>query len=145
MVDFNVILESVCERLESIGVKMFLHTRPQAILDKLDEFVLVEFASGIRTNVYGEDNTADDFCWDSTSVAIEIFVKDKTKAQNFSEASTKRVSELLSQAIESFPCKDYDRGIEMCKPRVLSTCTSDGEGFHYARINMRVTTLVDSD
>lgn len=145
MVDFNVILESVCERLEPLGVKMILHTRPRAVMDRLNEFIVIEFASGIRTNVYGEENTPDDFCWDSTSVGVSIFVRDKMKAQNFSEADSQRVSELLSQAIKPFPSKDYTLGIEMSKPRVLLTCTSDGEGFHYARFNMRVTTLVDND
>lgn len=118
--------------------KVYPQDRPSAVTEKLTEFIVVSLPySGINRTL-GE---TDDWWYDLT-VVYEIFVADKKSAADPKLLDDKAMKRLRTALLETFPLVDYQQGFKITRPRTVIPASSDGNGYHYTRIQAKMTTLV---
>lgn len=112
--------------------------RPSASTDKLTEFIVVSLPYSESNKMLGED---DDWWLDET-VVFEVFVADKKSADNPKQMNVERLKALRTAVKNLFPIMDSELGIKITRPRVVVNASSDGNGYHYTRIQGKMTTMV---
>ena len=123
---------------KTVCTKVYPQERPNAVTDKLTEFIVVSLPYSESNKMLGED---DDWWLDET-VVFEIFVADKKTAADPKLFNTKKMSTLRSNLRALFPIIDTDLGIKITRPRTVINASSDGNGYHYTRIQAKMTTMV---
>ena len=115
--------------------KVFPQDRPNAVTEKLTEFIVVSLPYSFVNRMLGED---DDW-WVDITVVYEIFVADNKTA-----ADPKRLDDdkMKSALFGTFPLVDRELGIKITRPRTVIPASSDGNGYHYTRIQAKMTTMV---
>lgn len=123
---------------KTVCTKVYPQERPNAVTDKLTEFIVVSLPYSESNKMLGED---DDWWLDET-VVFEIFVADKKTAADPKFFNGKKMSTLRSNLRALFPIIDTDLGIKITRPRTVINASSDGNGYHYTRIQAKMTTMV---
>lgn len=117
--NYDGILENVCKTLKnSLGLKIFVGSRPAAVESTMNVFAVVELGNGITDN--GDT-------YQSSTLLVSLFVRDK---QGNLE-NTKKLGELIRKCTGLFPMKD--ELFTALSPRLLYK-GSDTMGFHAASI-----------
>lgn len=138
MITPEEILEVMGNQAKTVCTKVYPQERPNAVTDKLTEFIVVSLPYSESNKMLGED---DDWWLDET-VVFEIFVADKKTAADPKLFNTKKMSTLRSNLLVLFPIIDTDLGIKITRPRTVINASSDGNGYHYTRIQAKMTTMV---
>ncbi len=138
MIEPEDILKVMGNEARTVCGKVYPQERPNATTDSLKEFVVVSLPYSESNKMLGED---DDWWLDET-VVFEVFVADKKTASNPKEMNTKRMKELRSGIKNLFPIIDREIGVKITRPRVVINASSDGNGYHYTRIQGKMTTMV---
>ena len=123
--------KKVCENV-------YPQDRPNATTEKLTQFIVVSLPYSPSNKTLGE---SDDW-WIGQTVVFEIFVADRKTASNPKELNTKTMKKLRSALRDTFPIIDRGIGIKITRPRTVITASSDGNGYHYSRIQAKMTTMV---
>ncbi len=118
--------------------KVFPQDRPNATTDKLKEFIVVSLPYSFVNRTLGED---DDWWLDAT-VVYEIYVADKKTADNPTLVDDKTMKRLREALLATFPFVDHNLGFKIVRPRIVITSSSDGKGYHYTRVQAKMTTMV---
>lgn len=132
------ILKVMGKQAEKVCTKVYPQERPNATTDKLTEFIVVSLPYSESNRMLGED---DDWWLDET-VVFEIYVADKKTASDPKFYDTKRMKTLRDSMKAKFPIVDSVLGIKITRPRTVVNASSDGNGYHYSRIQGRMTTMV---
>ena len=132
------ILEVVGTQAKTVCDKVYPQERPNAVTEKLTEFIVVSVPYSESNKMLGED---DDW-WIDETVVFEIFVADKKSAKEPKLLDTKRMKALRAGIKARFPIVDTSVGIKITRPRVVINASSDGNGYHYSRIQGKMTTMV---
>lgn len=138
MIEPEDILTVMGKQAKTVCGKVYPQERPNATTDSLKEFVVVSLPYSESNKMLGED---DDWWLDET-VVFEVFVADKKTASNPKEMNMKRMKELRSGIKNLFPIIDREIGVKITRPRVVINASSDGNGYHYTRIQGKMTTMV---
>ncbi len=138
MIQAEDILEVMGQRAKSVCAKVYPQDRPNATDAKLTEFIVVSIPYSQSIKMLGEN---DDWWLDQT-VVFEIYIADKKKASNPKEYNSVRMKELRSQLDGIFPMIDEYRRFKITRPRVVVTASSDGNGYHFTRVQAKMTTMV---
>ena len=138
MIEIEDVLEVMGSEAKKVCENVFPLNRPNATDSKLSEFIVVSLPYSVMNKTLGE---SDDWWLDET-VVFEIYVADKKGAHNPKEAHNKRMRALRSSLRALFPIVDYGVGIKIPRPRTIIPSASDGDGYHYSRIQARMTTMV---
>ena len=117
---------------------VFPQQRPNASTKKLTEFIVVSLPYSESNKTIGEN---DDWWLDET-VVFEIYVADDKTADDPKRLNLKRMKALRSEIKARFPIIDRNIGIKITRPRTVINGTSDGNGYHYSRIQGKMTTMV---
>ena len=117
--------------------RTFLQERPNATDSKLTEYIVVSLPYSASNKMMGED---DDWWWDMT-VCFEIFVADRKTNQNPKEFNLPTMKRLRTELEALFPIVKVGR-YKIVRPRVVIPASSDGNGYHYTRIQAKLTTMV---
>lgn len=138
MITPEEILEVMGKQAKTVCPRVYPQERPNAVTEKLKEFIVVSlpYSESIRT--VGEN---DDWWLDET-VVFEIYVADRKTASDPKLLDTKRMGALRESVRALFPMYDGDRRFKITRPRVVINATSDGNGYHYTRIQGKMTTMV---
>lgn len=123
--------KKVCE-------KVFPQHRPNASTDTLKEFIVVSMPYAPSNKTIGED---DDW-WIDQTVVFEIFVADKKSAAFPNEYDVKKMKKLRADLRALFPIIDATLGFKITRPRTVITASTDGNGFHYSRVQARMSTMI---
>ena len=115
-----------------------LPNRPNASTAKLTQFIVVSLPFSESNKTLGED---DDWCLDET-VVFEIYVADKKTAANPNEPNVEVMKTLRQNLRDQFPIVDRTLGIKITRPRTVINSSSDGNGYHYSRVQAKMTTLL---
>ena len=118
--------------------KVYPQDRPNATTDKLAAFIVVSLPYSESNKTLGED---DDWWLDET-VVFEIYVADKKSASNPKELDINKMKELREGVRDLFPILDGQNRFIITYPRVVVNFSSDGNGYHYSRIQGKMSTLV---
>lgn len=132
------ILQLMDLRVRGICGKTYLQERPNAVTSSLKEFVVVSIPYAFSNKTLGE---ADDW-WLDVTVSIEIYVADKKTASNPKEFNTARMKTLRDGVFGLFPMMDDESRFKITRPRTVIPASSDGNGYHYTRIQAKMTTMV---
>lgn len=132
------ILEVMGRRAKIVCSSVFPQERPNAVTDKLTEFIVVSLPYSESNKMLGED---DDWWLDET-VVFEIYVADKKSAADPKFFDLKSMQTLRENLRSLFPIKDSTLGIKITRPRTVVNASSDGNGYHYTRIQGKMTTMV---
>ena len=76
------------------------------------------------------------------TVVFEIYVADRKTAQNPKEMNVPAMKRLRKALKGIFPIIDDERRFKITRPRTVIPGSSDGNGYHYTRIQAKMTTLV---
>ena len=131
------ILEVMGRQAKTVCQKVYPNERPNAVTEKLKELIVVSLPYSESNKMIAED---DDWWLDET-VVFEIYVADKKTASDPKFFDTKKMKTLREGIKALFPISD-DIGIKITRPRTVINASSDGNGYHYSRIQARMTTMV---
>lgn len=131
------IQELMDKRAKTVCNRTFLQ-RPSATDKKLTEFIVVSLPYSF-SNKSLEDG--DDY-WLDLTVVYEIFVADRKTANSPNEFNNPKMKELRKQLFGLFPIVDRELGVKITSPRTVIPASSDGNGYHYTRIQAKLTTMV---
>ena len=82
----------------------------------------------------------DDDWWIDVTVVFEIFVADRKTNQNPKEFNQPAMKELRKKVFDLFPI--ITDKFKIVRPRTVIPASSDGNGYHYTRIQAKLTTMV---
>ena len=123
--------QKVCENV-------FPQDRPNASTEKLKEFIVVSLPYSFVNRTLGED---DDW-WLDITVVYEIYVADQKSASNPKLIDDKTMKRLREGLLNTFPLVNKTQGFKIVRPRIVIPASSDGNGYHYTRIQAKMTTMV---
>lgn len=112
--------------------------RPNATDEKLTQFIVVSLPYASVNKTIGE---SDDW-WIDMTVVYEVYVADTKVAKKPNRTSSKAMKALRKKIFELFPIVDMELGIKITTPRTIVNSASDGNAYHYTRIQAKMTTLV---
>lgn len=130
------ILETMDLRAQTVCKRTFLQDRPSATDSKLKEFIVLSLPYSPTNKTMGED---DDW-WIDVTVVFEIFVADRKNNQNPKEFNQPAMKELRKKVFDLFPI--ITDKFKIVRPRTVIPASSDGNGYHYTRIQAKLTTMV---
>lgn len=130
------ILETMDLRAQTVCKRTFLQDRPSATDSKLKEFIVLSLPYSPTNKTMGED---DDW-WIDVTVVFEIFVADRKTNQNPKEFNQPAMKELRKKVFDLFPI--ITDKFKIVRPRTVIPASSDGNGYHYTRIQAKLTTMV---
>ena len=126
------------KQAKTVCSKVYPQERPNATTDSLKEFIVVSLPYSESNKMIGED---DDWWLDET-VVFEIYVADNKTASNPKELNVKRMKALRQGIKALFPIVNTELGIKITRPRTVINATSDGNGYHFSRVQGKLTTMV---
>ena len=132
------ILEVMGRHASTVCAKVFPQERPNAVTEKLSAFIVVSLPYSEVNRTVGED---DDWWLDET-VVFEVYVADLKSAQSPKRFDIPTMKTLREGIRGLFPIVDTTLGIKLTRPRTVVNASSDGNGYHYSRIQARMTTMV---
>lgn len=136
MIEAEDIQKVMGRQAKKVCDKVF-QDRPNASTTKLDAFIVVSLPYSESNRTIGE---ADDWWLDET-VCFEIYVVDKKSASSPKEPNSELMRTLRSGLKALFPIVDTTIGIKITRPRTVINFSSDGNGYHYSRIQAKMTTM----
>jgi hypothetical protein len=132
------ILKVMGEKAVTVCTKVYPQDRPNAVTESLKEFIVVSLPYSESNKTLGE---CDDWWLDET-VVFEIYVADRKTASNPKLLDVTRMQELREGVRNLFPIVDYTVGLKITRPRTVVNASSDGNGYHYTRIQGKMTTMI---
>lgn len=132
------IRKAMARQAKKVCDRVFPQERPNAVTETLKEFIVVSLPYSEVNRMMSED---DDW-WLDMTVVYEIFVADRKSAANPKEVDDAAMKRLRQALFDKFPLIDYKQGFKIVRPRTVIPASSDGNGYHYTRIQAKMTTLV---
>nr|DAL37990.1 MAG TPA_asm: hypothetical protein [Caudoviricetes sp.] len=123
MISIKALYNDVGNAMKGICDKVYAKSRPKAVSDRPGSYIVVYFPSSIFNNEMNGDGSYNDF---TTTVQIEVYVRDKVSARNPSVFDTITVDEKVGMVLKRFPI--VTSNLTVTKPRVTLQ-TDDGDGF----------------
>jgi hypothetical protein len=131
------ILEAMDMEARKVCENTFLQERPNATDPKLTEFIVVSLPYSTSNRTLGEN---DDW-WLDVTVVFEIFVADRKTNKSPKEFNQPAMKELRQSLFDLFPIV-RENSFKIDFPRTVIPASSDGNGYHYTRIQAKFTTMV---
>lgn len=132
------IRKAMGKQAKKVCKKVFPQDRPNATTEQLTEFIVVSLPYSVVNRMQSED---DDW-WLDLTVVYEIYVADKSSASNPKLLDDDKMESLREALEATFPIVDYEQGFKIVRPRCVVPSSSDGNGYHYTRVQARMTTMV---
>lgn len=137
MITAEDILQVMDIQAKTVCSRTFVPERPNATTTALDEFIVCSLPYSFSNKTMGEN---DDW-WVDVTVVFEIYVADRVSAQNPKEMNVPVLKSLRESLFDLFPIIDTTLGIKIVRPRTVIPAASDGNGYHFTRIQAKMTTL----
>lgn len=138
MIECEDILQVMDERASTVCPVTFPQQRPNAVTEGLSEFIVVSLPYSETNRTIGE---SDDW-WLDMTVVFEIYVADRKTASDPKEMNIPAMKRLRGSLRGIFPIIDPQGRFKIVRPRTVIPSSSDGNGYHYTRIQARMTTMV---
>ena len=111
--------------VDGICDKRYLKDRPKSVLvnERPDSYIVISMPYAIYNNEIGDSGVYNDF---TTTVQIEIFVRDKVSSKNPNEFNVLSMSDKVDKVMKLFPITT--ERFTVTRPRVTMQ-DGDGDGF----------------
>ena len=130
------ILETMDRAAQAVCERTFLQERPNATDSKLTQFVVVSLPYSEVSRTMGDDDY-----WRDITVCFEIYVADRKTRENPKELNLPVMKELRKALMGVFPIVMPGQ-YKIDFPRIVIPASSDGNGYHFSRIQAKMTTMV---
>ena len=127
MVSLKTLYYGIAKAVNGICDKGYYQDRP-------DSYIVINLPSTVYNNELGERGEYNDF---STSIVLEIYVRDVVSASNPNSMDIKKMDEKVSAVLKLFPISTDDFKIN--NPQITLQ-TSDKSGFHVTFIQGQLRT-----
>lgn len=134
MISIKTLYFDVGNAMKGVCDRVFPRNRPKAVDKKINSYIVVFFPSSIYNNEMNSDGSYNDY---TTTVQIEVYVKDKVSAGNPNELDVTHVDEKVKAVMGRFPISTEN--ILVTNPRITMQ-TDDGDGFSVTIIQGRLRT-----
>lgn len=112
--------------------------RPNAVTERLTSFIVVSLPYSVVNKLVGEDGD----WWLDQTVSFEIYVADKKSASDPKRLDLTTMRSMRESLMALFPIVDNALGIKITRPRIVIPASSDGNGYHYSRIQAKMSTMI---
>lgn len=126
------------QQAKTVCSQVYPQNRPNAVTTRHNVYVVVALPYSPVNKTLGED---DDW-WVDQTVVFELYVADKKGASDPRMLNTEVMKAKREAILALFPIINHSLGIKITRPRVVIPASSDGDGYHYSRIQARMTTMV---
>ncbi|WP_418289074.1 hypothetical protein [Leyella stercorea] len=123
MVDIKQIYFDLGNAVKGICDKVYPRNRPKAVDTKIGSYIAVSVPYTIRNNEMNYDGSYNYY---TTTIQIEVYVRDKASSANPNGFSPSEMDKKVNAVLERFPISTDN--IIITKPRVTLQ-TDDGDGF----------------
>lgn len=134
MVSLKTLYYGIAKAVSGICDNGYYQDRPASVTDKLNSYIVVNLPSAVYNNELGERGEYNDF---STTVVLEVYVRDLVSASNPNGMDIKKMDEKVDAVLKLFPINTKDFKIN--KPQITLQ-TSDKSGFHVTFIQAQLNT-----
>ena len=134
MVSLKTLYYGIAKAVNGICDKGYYQDRPASVTDRPDSYIVINLPSTVYNNELGERGEYNDF---STSIVLEIYVRDVVSASNPNSMDIKKMDEKVSAVLKLFPISTDDFKIN--NPQITLQ-TSDKSGFHVTFIQCQLRT-----
>ena len=134
MMTIKQLYQDVFESVKGICDKTYLRSRPKSVEDRIDSYLVLSLPYAIRNNEIDESGAYNDF---TTTVQIEIYVRDKVSASNPNGFNVNVMSEKVEKAFSVFPISTEN--VLVISP-IITMQDDDGDGFAVTIIQARLRT-----
>lgn len=134
MLNLKGLYYGIAGKVKDVCDKTYYMDRPTSVDSKVNTYLVISLPSGI---VNKELNPAGDYNFYSTTIALEVYVRDKMSASNPVAVNLGVMDEKVKKILAAFPI-DVD-GLFVTRPQVVMQ-DNDGSGFHVTFIRARLTT-----
>lgn len=123
MMTIKQLYQDVFESVKGICDKTYLRSRPKSVEDRIDSYLVLSLPYAIRNNEINESGAYNDF---TTTVQIEIYVRDKVSASNTNGFNVNVMSEKIEKVFSIFPISTDS--VLVISP-IITMQDDDGDGF----------------
>lgn len=134
MVDINQIYSDLGKALKGICGRVYPKNRPKAAGTKTDSYIVVSVPYTIRNNEMNYDGSYNYY---TTTIQIEVYVRDKASSENPNGFSPSEMDKKVKAVLERFPISTDS--IIVTRPNVAIQA-DDGSGFSVTIIQGRLRT-----
>ena len=134
MMTIKQLYQDVFESVKGICDKTYLRSRPKSVEKRIGSYVVVSLPYSIRNNEMNDSGAYNDY---STTVQIEIYVRDKASASNPNGFNVNVMNEKVEKVRAVFPISTEN--VLVISP-VITMQDDDGDGFGVTIIQARLRT-----
>lgn len=134
MIRIKTIYYDIAGVVKNICDKTFYQDRPTAVDSRIGSYLVISLPSNIRNNETDPSGAYNDY---TTTVFLEVYVRDKMAAQNPIGIDLKTMDEKVSAVLSVFPLDTSY--IHVTRPEIVMQ-DSDGSGFHVTLIRATLRT-----
>ena len=134
MISIKTLYFDVGNAMKGVCDRVFPRNRPKAVGKKINSYIVVFFPSSIYNNEMNSDGAYNDY---STTLQIEVYVKDKASADNPNTLDVSKVDDKVKSVIDRFPIST--KNIIVTNP-MITMQTDDGDGYSVTIIQGRLRT-----
>ena len=134
MISIKTLYFDVGNAMKGVCDRVFPRNRPKAVGKKINSYIVVFFPSSIYNNEMNSDGAYNDY---STTLQIEVYVKDKASADNPNALDVSQVDDKVKSVMERFPIST--KNIIVTNPKITMQ-TDDGDGYSVTIIQGRLRT-----
>ena len=134
MVSLKALYYGIARAVNGICDKGYYQDRPASVMDRPNSYIVISLPSVVYNNELSEAGEYNDF---STSVLLEVYVRDLVSANNPNSMDIKTMDEKVDAILKLFPINTKD--FKITKPQITFQ-TSDKSGFHVTFIQARLNT-----
>ena len=134
MVSLKTLYYGIAKAVNGICDKGYYQDRPASVTERPDSYIVISLPSAVYNNELGERGEYNDF---STTVVLEVYVRDFVSASNPNGMDVKKMDEKVDAVLKLFPINTKDFKIN--KPQITLQA-SDKSGFHVTFIQAQLTT-----
>lgn len=134
MISIKTLYFDVGNAMKGVCDRVFPRNRPKAVDKKINSYIVVFFPSYIYNNEMNSDGSYNDY---TTTVQIEVYVRDKVSASNPNALDVTHVDEKVKAVMGRFPISTEN--ILVTNP-MITMQTDDGDGFSVTIIQGRLRT-----
>ena len=134
MISIKTLYFDVGNAMKGVCDRVFPRNRPKAVGKKINSYIVVFFPSSIYNNEMNSDGAYNDY---STTIQIEVYVKDKASADNPNTLDVSQVDDKVKSVMDRFPIST--KNIIVTNP-MITMQTDDGDGYSVTIIQGRLRT-----
>lgn len=134
MISIKTLYFDVGNAMKGVCDRVFPRNRPKSVDKKINSYIVVFFPSSIYNNEMNSDGAYNDY---STTLQIEVYVKDKASADNPNALDVSQVDDKVKSVMDRFPIST--KNIIVTNP-MITMQTDDGDGYSVTIIQGRLRT-----